>query len=120
MIESTIDKTTAKAIYKSKAGLFIYAVILGIGLGIYKSSLETHNYKLTFGIVLPVTLVIAGISIFIGIKIGIRNLTGTKFQINETEIIKHSNNGKIIIPLEKIRKVKKLKSGILVTGPNGK
>lgn len=121
MIESTITKATAKAIYKSKFVLLIPSMIVGLILGFLKESdILLKNNLLIFSIVLSVSLLLILLSLLLGIKIGMRKLIDTKFILNEDQLIKEKQRNKIKINVSEIKKLTENWVGLTVSATSGK
>jgi hypothetical protein len=95
MIDYTITKKDARKIFLSRLTITIPATLFGICAGLYQSS-NRINFADTFKFVLPITLVLISIPVYIGIQIGITRLTNTNLKLDDNSITETKPNGEII------------------------
>ena len=119
MIESTITNKTAKEIYKSKFVIFIPAGIVGISLGMFQANSTLNDASLLYGTVLPITILLVLSAFILGVKRGIKKLTGTKFVLNGTHLTKEGSIRNKSLELTKIKKLKQNWSGLFISGSGG-
>ncbi len=118
MIEATVDDKAAKAITRGKLPILMPAGIIGItgGLFYYYSSVRT---PLDFGlltIVLPVTLIIVTLAVFVGLKMATKKITGSKYELTSEELIATNNGVRTSINLNEIRASKEGRFALMVKG----
>lgn len=119
MFKSTVDKTIAKAISKSKLIFLIPSVFAGAFAGLFYATREISlTPTLLYGVVLPITLALGFGAAFWGLSIGAKAMIGDFYQLTDSELIVKSRGMIKNIKVAQIKSVKESSFGLKIKDGN--